>query len=787
MGFGGALLKHSLFPITFLKENLPVTGMILDLGCGDGMLANLLADEIKGARFYGVDLDTKKIECAKRAAPGNAHFEAGDIQDHQSAPVAAVILNDVLHHHDFDHQEELLRKAYDLLDEDGVLILKEVNLQDKADVSWTSFWDKRLYPRDKLNFRSVKDWNCVLGRVGFRVLRVYRVKHFWPASRTIFVVTKRGKLASFSQQPISLYRGDNIAQVLVTGATGFIGEHFVRALLAYGIGGKTPVVTVVVRDKVKLPRDLIDCENVKFVNKDLRELQKSDLPSDIEYVFHLASHVDFFAGKEILDENLGATQRLIDSLPRQTLKRFVFASTMGAIDRANKDDCRSPLDEESPEHPVSFYGKSKLESEKFVKMSGLPFTIVRLPWCYGPGMSPTHHIRFLFEGSMKKGPVFLFNWPGRVSIIEVSQLTRLLRKIAFILGTENQTFFVSDGQPISFGELFRSMGETVGTRLGFIPVPSFILNLAKFLGPWLPFRIKCLLMDGLLVSNAKLKKIDNGSSLRDEDFLFPLARYIHQEKYCFRHKSKVIITGAASGIGKALSRKFYVLGYSLVLIDRNENALRLLGQRMAAEYKTLDLSQEALYEEYFKKMILMGGIEIVMNNAGIGARGAFESLDEQRIKEIVQVNCLAPVIINRIVLPFLLAQDHGSIINIASSAAFQPLPYMAVYSASKAFVLNFSEALAAEVLGKKQSAVEIISVIPSGTATGFQQASGVKNDYREKLLSPDYIALQIIHRIGKGSGSIVIGRSGKIMAVFSKCMPKKVQFWFWELAMSKMR
>jgi len=787
MGLGGALLKHSLFPVAFLKEILPTVGAVLDLGCGDGMLSNLLASEMRGLRFYGVDLDAKKIECAKRSASVNACFQVGDIQDYQSAPVAAAIFNDVLHHHDLARQEKFLRKAYDLLDESGVLILKEVDAQDKPDVAWTSFWDERLYPKDVLNFRSTKDWHLALERAGFRVLRVYKVKHFWPASRTILVATKRRKLAGFSSASVASFRGEGVAEVLVTGATGFIGEHFVRDLLTYGIGGKTPVVTIVAREEAKLPRDLITHENVRIIQKDLRKLEKGDLPKAVEYVFHLASRVDFFAGKEILEENLEAVQRLIDCLPRQLLKRFILASTMGAVDRAPKDDCTLLLDEEAPAHPVSFYGKSKLESENIIRESGLPFTIARIPWCYGPGMSPTHHVRSLFEGAIRGGPVFLFDWPGRVSVIEVGELTGLLRNLAIVRDVENQTFFVSDGQPISFGSLFRIMGEAVGTKLGFIPLPALVLKLAKLFPAWIPFRIKCLLLDGLAVSNVKLQKIGMEPSSRKEDFLAPLARYIHQERYCSRHRSKVLITGAANGIGKAFSRKFYVLGYSLVLVDRDASALKILGRRLAADYESLDLTQELLCDDYFKRVISLGGIDIVVNNAGIGARGAFELLNEQRIKDIVRVNCLAPMAISRIALSFFLSQNHGTIINIASSAAFQPLPYMAVYSASKAFVLNFSDALAAEVLGKKQSAVEIITAIPSGTATGFQQSSGVKNDDKDKLLAPDYLALQIIRRIGRGSGSIIIGKSGKAMAIFARLLPRNVQLWFWEMAMRNMR
>ena len=106
---------------------------------------------------------------------------------------------------------------------------------------------------------------------------------------------------------------------------------------------------------------------------------------------------------------------------------------------------------------------------------------------------------------------------------------------------------------------------------------------------------------------------------------------------------------------------------------------------------------------------------------------------------------------------------------------------MAVYSASKAFMLNFSDALSGE------NSVEIITASPSGTATNFQSASGVKKKKGEILLEPSFVASKIISQVGKGSKSIIIGRSGKIMALLSKILPRKTQIKLWKHMIKKMR
>src|SRR3990172_5688559 len=232
VGFGGALLKHSLVPLGLLRSVLPERGLILDLGCGEGMLANLLARSRPGLRVLGLDRDAVRIALASRAAAPNARFEVGDVLEHSLPRAGAAIFNDVLHHHPPWRQVDLIAKAAASLDEDGVLVVKEVDARDRPDRSWTSFWDRRLYPDDALNFRDVAGWRGALFDAGFEVLGVHRVRHPWPASRTVLVCRRRHGVRL--RRKIEERAGGSV-KVFVTGGTGFIGRRLVRPLKEDGV------------------------------------------------------------------------------------------------------------------------------------------------------------------------------------------------------------------------------------------------------------------------------------------------------------------------------------------------------------------------------------------------------------------------------------------------------------------------------------------------------------------------------------------------------------------------
>lgn len=185
----------------------------------------------------------------------------------------------------------------------------------------------------------------------------------------------------------------------------------------------------------------------------------------------------------------------------------------------------------------------------------------------------------------------------------------------------------------------------------------------------------------------------------------------------------VLVTGASSGIGRELARCFARDGSDCILLARSEDALRDLAESLAAEFGIAahilpaDLSDpdaaERIQAELDERSL---SVDILVNNAGFGARGAFADLDRERQMDMIRVNVSALTDLSRLLLPDMLERDRGGILNVASTAAFQPGPNMSVYYATKAYVLSFSEGLTEEVA---DSDVTVTCLSPGPTRTGF--------------------------------------------------------------------
>jgi len=191
----------------------------------------------------------------------------------------------------------------------------------------------------------------------------------------------------------------------------------------------------------------------------------------------------------------------------------------------------------------------------------------------------------------------------------------------------------------------------------------------------------------------------------------------------------VLITGASSGIGRELARLFAADGAQLVLIARSEGRLRELAGELAAEHGVqaqvvpADLSRpsgpgeimEALAQRHIE-------VDVLVNNAGFGAHGPVAGIGAGRQLEMIEVNVAALTRLTALLLPGMLGRRRGAILNVASTAAFTPGPNQAVYCATKAYVLSFTEALAEEVRG---SGVRVCCLAPGATGTGFAAQAGM--------------------------------------------------------------
>ncbi|HEY3192598.1 MAG TPA: SDR family oxidoreductase [Solirubrobacterales bacterium] len=192
--------------------------------------------------------------------------------------------------------------------------------------------------------------------------------------------------------------------------------------------------------------------------------------------------------------------------------------------------------------------------------------------------------------------------------------------------------------------------------------------------------------------------------------------------------STALVTGASSGIGAAIARELASRGYSLALVARREERLQSLATDLASEYgvaaETIacDLADPAERDRLADELPARGrAVEVLVNNAGFGHQADFATSPPERLVEMVRVNVEAVVDLTGRFLGQMVERGRGSVINIASTAAFQPLPGSAVYAASKSFVLSFSEAIRTELRG---SGVTVTAVCPGPVKTEFTEVAG---------------------------------------------------------------
>lgn len=213
-----------------------------------------------------------------------------------------------------------------------------------------------------------------------------------------------------------------------------------------------------------------------------------------------------------------------------------------------------------------------------------------------------------------------------------------------------------------------------------------------------------------------------------------------------------LITGASSGIGEAFAHEYAARGSHLILVARSEDKLIALGEKLSEKYgiqaqvMVSDLSQNGSAAELYQQCVRRGlSVDCLINNAGFATHGLFEQLSGSRQHDEVMLNVAAVVDLTHLFLPDMLKKKSGTVINVASTAAFQPTPNMAVYGATKAFVLSFTEALWEE---NRKRGVQFLALCPGSTETEFfrvvgaDEASVGKRDTPENVVQVAIRALQ---------------------------------------------
>jgi len=242
----------------------------------------------------------------------------------------------------------------------------------------------------------------------------------------------------------------------------------------------------------------------------------------------------------------------------------------------------------------------------------------------------------------------------------------------------------------------------------------------------------------------------------------------------------VLVTGASSGIGLELARCFAADGCRLALVARKGDALEALATELRKAHKiqaqvfTADLAHPEAPPRLLAHLQSAGiKVDVLVNNAGFGAQGKFADLPLGRQLEMLQVNITSLTHLTGLLLPGMIERRRGGILNVASTAAFQPGPGMAVYYATKAYVLSFSEALAEELSG---TGVTVTASCPGPTATNFGAAANMKTLGLVKKISMSAKPVaQISHRaFRRGSVVAITGFRNQFPTFLVRFFPRAV-------------
>lgn len=240
-----------------------------------------------------------------------------------------------------------------------------------------------------------------------------------------------------------------------------------------------------------------------------------------------------------------------------------------------------------------------------------------------------------------------------------------------------------------------------------------------------------------------------------------------------------LLTGASSGIGLEIAKILANKKHNLIIVARSIDKLQSLKNELKQKHDIdivviqKDLAQpgsaQELYSEIKEKNL---SVDTLINNAGFSQQDAFKDIPLNREQDMMQLNMITLVELTKLFLPNMLEQKQGRILNVASTAAYLPGPYMAVYYASKAFVRNFSEAIATELQG---TGVTVTALCPGITETGFQKEAGAQHLTRggAPVVDAAEVARQAIEGMEKGKRIVIPGILNQFMVFLFRFIPRK--------------
>jgi len=239
-----------------------------------------------------------------------------------------------------------------------------------------------------------------------------------------------------------------------------------------------------------------------------------------------------------------------------------------------------------------------------------------------------------------------------------------------------------------------------------------------------------------------------------------------------------LITGASSGIGEVFARKLAARGRNVLLVARSEEKLitrcNELGRsnNIRAQYVALDLSKPESAEQLFQEAKRRGlPVDMLINNAGFGSMGEFGNLDLARELNMIDLNIKSLVELTHRFLQPMVVRKQGAIINVASTAGFQPVPFMATYAATKAFVLSFSEALWEE---NRSYGIKVIALCPGVTDTNFFEAARGHKPPARISQTPEEVVDTALRGLAQGKSHIISGWTNFFMTQSERFAPRSL-------------
>ncbi|HEV8589568.1 MAG TPA: SDR family oxidoreductase [Pyrinomonadaceae bacterium] len=239
-----------------------------------------------------------------------------------------------------------------------------------------------------------------------------------------------------------------------------------------------------------------------------------------------------------------------------------------------------------------------------------------------------------------------------------------------------------------------------------------------------------------------------------------------------------LITGASSGIGEAFARALAARGHNLLLVARSEDKLITLCSELGrvrsihCQYVALNLSKPDSAAQLFDETQKRGlDIDLLINNAGFGSMGDFATLDRDRELNMIDLNVHSLVELTHRFLRPMRERKTGAIINVASTAGFQPVPFMATYAATKAFVLSFSEALWEE---NRAYGIEVMALCPGVTETGFFEASQMQKPPARTSQTPEEVVETALRGLKRRQSSIISGWPNRFGVTIGRFTPRSL-------------